>query len=318
MKIKTAIRSWKEWYSASHSVFSVRTLDIKLGVWSRGKLTKKVEDVGWKDLHRYLNEELLERNITLGTMKQHLAALSSLFHYLFNEGVVKKNPAAIVKINARALSFAQLEPPEKEPFDAREYSILMAHFKIASGTTYQEKRMLDFWGASVPLAYYCGLRLRDCAMLEYDNFTPNGLVVHTKKRMKRVVLPWKDPVILTKDITDVRKWVSKRHMTTGAWLTKRLKHPANFVFDYPAKAYEDGRSNKLSTAFERLTRKLHITRSDSDKGKTFHMLRHSFVTRLANLGVSLEDIAEKVGHSSIKTTQGYNHTVKTICKSNAP
>lgn len=308
MKIKTAIRSWKEWYSASHSVFSVRTLDIKLGVWSKGKLTKKVEDVGWKDLHRYLNEELPERNITLGTMKQHLAALNSLFHYLFNEGVVKKNPAAIVKINARALSFAQLEPPEKEPFDAREYSILMAHFKIASGTTFQEKRMLDFWGASVPLAYYCGLRLRDCAMLEYDNFTPKGLVVYTKKRMKRVVLPWKDPVILTKDVTDVRNWVSTRHMTTGAWLKKSmpLHRPPNFVFDEPAKAYEDGNSNKLSTAFERLTRGLGVVR-DSGKGKTFHMLRHSFVTRLASLGVSLEDIAEKVGHSSIKTTQGYNH-----------
>jgi integrase len=302
MKIKQAIQLWKEWYSASHSVFSLRTLEIKLGVWSKGRLTKKVEDVGWKDLHRYLNEELFERGITLGTMKQHLAALNSLFHYLFNEGVVKKNPAAIVKINARALSFAQLEPPEKDPFDAREYSVTMAHLKLASGGR------TDFWRVAVPLAYYCGLRLRDCAMLEYDNFTPKGLVVYTKKRLKRVVLPWKDPLILTKDVTDVRTWVSNKHMTTGAWLKKSmpLHHPPNFVFDEPAKAYEDGNSNKLSTAFERLTRGLGVVR-DSGKGKTFHMLRHSFVTRLANLGVSLEDIAEKVGHSSIKTTQGYNH-----------
>ena len=58
---------------------------------------------------------------------------------------------------------------------------------------------------------------------------------------------------------------------------------------------------RLSVQFGRLMTELGI------EGKTFHCLRHSFVTRLTKAGKTLEEIGRLVGHSSAETTAGYSH-----------
>lgn len=298
MKIAKAIDRWYEWYKAAHSVYSLNTLHTKLKVWSKGNRSKDIRKVTWQDLHEHVNVNLLEKGLALGTVKQHLAALNSLFYYLTNEAIVTKNPAASIRIDARSMSFEQLEPPEKVPIKTNEYVQIMAHLGLTGGWPSNE-----FWRVAVPLGFYCGLRISDCLTLEYDCFSKDGLIVHTKKRLKRVMLPWDDPNINSSDVKQVRKWVSIKHARTGAWLSKK----PTFVFKQYAQAYKLGKTQKYSTAFERLTKSLGITNPESGNGKSFHMLRHSFVTRLADKGVTIDDIAKKVGHSSTKTTQIYNH-----------
>ncbi len=300
MKIGKAIDSWLDWYKAAHSVYTVNTLHTKLKVWSKGRKSKDIRKVKWQDLHEHVNVDLLNKGLTLGTVKQHLAALNSLFYYLSNEGLITKNPAASIRIDARSMSFAQLESPEKVPITIDEYVRIMAHLGISGGWPSHE-----FWRIAVPLGFYCGLRLSDCLTLEYDSFTKDGLIVYTKKRLKRVMLPWDDPNIDVSDIKAVRKRISTKHARSGAWVHRKgSKIP---VFKQYTQAYQNGKTQKYSTAFERLTKQLDIINPNTNNGKTFHMLRHSFVTRLADNGVTIDDIAKKVGHSSIKTTQIYNH-----------
>jgi integrase len=43
---------------------------------------------------------------------------------------------------------------------------------------------------------------------------------------------------------------------------------------------------------------------------TFHDLRHTFGTRLADLGVDIVKIAELMGHQSIQTTRRYTHATE--------
>ncbi|HXY55655.1 MAG TPA: tyrosine-type recombinase/integrase [Nitrospirota bacterium] len=40
---------------------------------------------------------------------------------------------------------------------------------------------------------------------------------------------------------------------------------------------------------------------------TFHDLRHTFATRLAQAGIDLHKIAKLLGHKDIKMTQRYSH-----------
>ena len=42
----------------------------------------------------------------------------------------------------------------------------------------------------------------------------------------------------------------------------------------------------------------------------FHALRHSGATQLAALNVAVRDIQEVLGHSNMKTTEGYLHSMK--------
>ena len=46
------------------------------------------------------------------------------------------------------------------------------------------------------------------------------------------------------------------------------------------------------------------------EGATFHTLRHTFATRLRAAGVHEFDIMTLLGHSSIRVTRGYAHSVE--------
>jgi integrase len=61
------------------------------------------------------------------------------------------------------------------------------------------------------------------------------------------------------------------------------------------------RQSLLSLQFSRLCERHGVD------GKSFHCLRHTFVTELRRQGKSFADIAELVGHSSIEMTKGYAH-----------
>ena len=58
---------------------------------------------------------------------------------------------------------------------------------------------------------------------------------------------------------------------------------------------------KLSVYAERIFARAGV------EGKSFHCLRHPFVTRLHNAGKTLEEIGQIVGHSNTETTKGYAH-----------
>jgi len=52
----------------------------------------------------------------------------------------------------------------------------------------------------------------------------------------------------------------------------------------------------------------------SDKRVTAHTFRHSFPSHLLAANVNLRTIQELLGHSDIKTTMIYTHTVKSRTK----
>jgi integrase len=60
-------------------------------------------------------------------------------------------------------------------------------------------------------------------------------------------------------------------------------------------------ASSVRHAFDQAVEKAHL------ENFTFHTLRHTFATRLAQAGVNLYAIKELLGHESIKTTERYAH-----------
>ena len=216
----------------------------------------------------------------------------------------------MVKIQARNLAFHQLEPKDKKEITQREYTTILAHLKLLRTVDRVKSKTLgwlDFWEIAIPLAYWCGLRLGDCASLEFASIRPQGLVIWTKKRMKRVMLPWLDPLIGHADLLRARTWLVGELIDRGAWAVDPTDRSddRNLRYAFPHQAWmtsgADNRQPELSSRFKVLIKPLGIDNS-------FHGFRRAFVTRLSNAGKKLEDIAKLVGHSSTKTTSIYDMT----------
>jgi len=154
------------------------------------------------------------------------------------------------------------------------------------------------WKGMVMLSYFTGLRLRDCSELRWSsiNLDQHVITVETQKTRKTVTVTI--------------------HPQFAAWLKKQPsgigKAP---VFPTLAGKSGSGKSG-LSMAFKRIMDRANIKgrllRKKNGAGRSqsslsFHSLRHSFNSAMANAGVAPEVRQRLAGHSSADMNRVYTH-----------
>jgi len=149
-----------------------------------------------------------------------------------------------------------------------------------------------FWNAAVRLSYWVGLRLTDIACMEWASVSPDEVIVWTRKTHTRVALPISDPLLGGGDLRCL--------------FFELMEHNRHAEYVFPEErevALDPAKRAKHSVYFSRQLSALGI------EGKSFHCLRHSFATRLAEAGKTIEDIGRVMGHSPKGTdvTKGYIH-----------
>lgn len=211
---------------------------------------------------------------SVSTRNMRKASLDNFFKVCTAEGLVVRNPAALSKVKLHALTFEQKEPKVREPLTDLEIDQLS---RLES----------PFWRAACHLSLEYGLRLSDIAKLEWGSFDkPGRIIVWTDKHDRRIELP------LHPDTMRLHALTSR-----GA----NGSHPRWVFPEQSAIASDPSDRAKLSVYFSRYCRRLGIT------GKSFHCLRHTFATRRAKLGDTIDEIRLKMGHVSTATTTGYVH-----------
>jgi integrase len=156
------------------------------------------------------------------------------------------------------------------------------------------------WRTMVLLGYYTGARLSDCANMRWENVDLLSVVFDfvpqkTQRKNKRVVVPI-HPNLLT-------------HLEKCAATDRPEIYLCPALTNKPTCG-----KNGLSTQFSRIMAKTGI---DPQTGPgfgvrrfsrlSFHSLRHSFNSGLANAGVSQEIRRKLTGHSSDAVNTGYTH-----------
>jgi len=154
------------------------------------------------------------------------------------------------------------------------------------------------WKGAILCGYYTGLRLRDVADLEWSavDLDKRTITVTTRKTLKKVVTPI--------------------HLQFRAWLEKQTRGIGKApVFPTLAGKSGGGKSG-LSMAFKRIMERAKIKgrllREANGAGRSqsslsFHSLRHSFNSAMANAGVSSEVRQKLTGHASAKMNAQYTH-----------
>lgn len=187
----------------------------------------------------------------------------------------------------------------------------------------------------VSMLYGCGLRLSECLELRINSldFSQNLVIVHDGKGRKdrSVPLPQKLRPDLVRQTERIAKLLDEDLKnpdfagvfmpdSLGARRARREAKDYHWQWLFPAKEltllpeegvyrrYHDYKQN-LGSAIAMAVKKAKVP-----KRVTAHTFRHTFASHLLSANVDLRTIQELLGHSDIKTTMIYTHTVQSRTK----
>lgn len=242
------------------------------------KAQKPVTSIVASDIESFLNARL-ESGVAPKTAVVDIKSLSSAFRRAERQAIILKNPVTAVELPRQNSS-------EREVFTHNQIGKLLDTVGFQSD-----------WFTTILLAYYTGARLTDCVTMKWTNVNLElGCVQYEQQKTGKTVT-----VPLHKDLHE--------HLT---FLLEFADLKGFLCPDLAAR--ESGGKHGLSESFKRIMKRAGIDAlSVQGKGKqqfcklTFHSLRHSFNSALANAGVSQEIRMKLTGHSSFAMNDRYTH-----------
>ena len=183
----------------------------------------------------------------------------------------------------------------------------------------------------VKLLYGCGLRLFECLNLRVHcfNFDAGVLTVHDGKGQKDRTVPL--PETIVPELRKQLEFVDQIHQRDLARdydgvflmnaLERKYKNAAKeFIWQwfFPAKqltyveATNEHRRYHLHETHVQKAIKKAVRAAAVPKRVSAHTFRHSFATHLLQANYDIRTIQELLGHSDVRTTMIYTHTIKSM------
>lgn len=245
------------------------------------RATLTLAAIGPKDI-RSFRDALAKGGRSASTVNQTIRkVLSAPFLAAMRLGYISTNPCAAVE------ALRDDSEAERDTFTEEQVAKLL---KATDGD----------WKGAILCGYYTGLRLRDVSEMTWEavNLEARTLRIKTRKTGAVLMLPLHD---------DFATWL--REQTRGIGKAS--------VFASLAGKGTGGRHG-LSGQFKAIMEKAKIkgravrvagedTEGRNTSSLSFHSLRHSFVSALANAGVAPELRQKLAGHSDARTHANYTH-----------
>ncbi|MCJ8502629.1 integron integrase [Desulfatitalea alkaliphila] len=303
------------------SAFDALDAEIKLRHYSRKTLksysgwlgqfqaftrSKPLDSLSDTDIKGFLTYLAVQRNVAAAT--QNLAFNALLFFY---RHVLKKEPGDLKNI-ARA---------KRKPY----IPVVLARHEIDQIIS-QLAPPLDL---VVMLLYGCGLRLFECLNLRLNNFNLDALIltVHDGKGKKDRTVPM--PETALSRIRGQMEYVRALHGQDlkagydGAFMfgsiEKKFKNAAKelaWQWFFPGFSMthvpQTGEKRRYHIHERHVQKAIKAAVRDAGlfKRVTSHSFRHSYATHLLQANYDIRTIQDLLGHSDIRTTMIYTHTIK--------
>ena len=244
----------------------------------RAKLN--VNQIAPRDVDRFRQGEV-EAGKHPSTCNDHVKIVRMAFTSARRQGFITHNPAEAVDM------LPEDSEPAKQPFTIEQIKALL---RAARGD----------WRGAIMAALYTGMRMKDVANLRWENVDLQSKCVSFKvgKTRQRIKIPMHDAL--------------------HDFLLELPAPDNGKVFLFPSLAGKStGGKSGLSMAFSRLMgrAKVHgelVRERQGESGRSvstlsFHSLRHTLVSLMANAGVPVEVRQKFTGHASAEMNQHYTH-----------
>jgi integrase len=264
-------RTYSQYWQAIHEF-----LDDFLGA----KAERLLRDITPTDIRKW-RDKLKATGRSAPTVNLLLKVLRMPFKAAHDTGYIEINPCLQVR-----LLKDEATNVSKDVFKPEQIAALI---KAAA---------IDDWRGMILCGAFTGLRLRDCSELRWSNVDlDKGIItVETRKTRKTVTVPI--------------------HPQFEAWLEDQTRGIGKAPVFKTLAGMRPGGNNGLSDQFKRIMDRAgvkgRLLRKATGKGRpqsslTFHSLRHSFNSAMANAGVSSELRQKLTGHASAKMNAQYTH-----------
>jgi integron integrase len=188
----------------------------------------------------------------------------------------------------------------------------------------------------VKLLYGCGLRLFECLNLRVQdlNFDTLIVTVHNGKGKKDRTVPLPEKIVPElKEHLDSVIFTHQGDLKSGFagtflpnLLEKKYQNAAidlNWQWFFPAKTLtlvpetQVYKRYHLHKSHVQKAIKKAVSRAQLTKRASAHTFRHSFASHLLQANYDIRTIQELLGHSDVRTTMIYTHTIKSQTKKEA-
>ena len=315
-ELKLTGASWISVYNQLHSAIKVRNYSIKTlqayRYWTqRFQTFTKSKDprlLSMEDVKNFLSFLAVDKNVSASSQNQSFNALLFLFNHILEkefgkvEGVVRAKLKTHIPV---VLSRKEVD----RVIDQLDYP----------------------YDLVVKLLYGCGLRLFECMKLRVQdvNLDMKVLTIHDGKGQKDRTVPM--PRVLVSEMKMQLEKVIQVHQEdlargySGTFLHKALETKYKLASKelvwqwlFPAKtltlipATGEYRRYHLHETHVQKAIKQAVQKAKIPKRASAHTFRHCFASHLLQANYDIRTIQELLGHSDLKTTMIYTHTVPSI------
>ncbi len=221
-----------------------------------------------RDIDKALGH-LQDVGLRASTINLSLSVWKSVFREAVKDDVLTKNPAADVK------GIPTTDSQKRAPFTPQEVRAMMAH----ADTT-------EEWRGLILVAAHSAIRMKDCSTLRKSNIV-DGLIILKPSKTERL-----DKVISVPVTASLAAWIDAQ--------------PGDVLFPTLSTAKKATLSMGFKAIMARANVPATVTKPTGEVlVRSFHSLRHSANSWMANAGVDVGTRQEILGHSSAAQNQEY-------------
>lgn len=231
----------------------------------------EIKDINKTNIISYMFE-LQRLNKANSTISRNMAAIRVFFQYLFQEGVVIKNPSLNVNIPKVEKKFPEILSLEKVE--------LLMEQPDSDLKGLRDKAMLE-------VLYATGMRVSELISIKFSDVNIPLEYIKCISKEKARIIPLGSKAIMA--------------------LSHYIKEARNLMIKNPEEEYLFVNCNGKPMTRQGFWKiiKSYAQKAEIIEDITPHMLRHSFAVHLIENGADLQSVQEMLGHSDISTTQIY-------------
>jgi site-specific recombinase XerD len=232
---------------------------------------QEIEKISERFLKSFLME-LSDKDLDKRSISRKLAAIRSVFKFLFQYDLIDQNPASFIKNPKTSKKL-----PEVVSSD-----LIIDMYQIADEADEKPELVKIVF----ELLYGCALRVSELCDLKYGDVSIEKMQVRVLgKGNKMRIVPLGD-----KSLQVLKEYFQK--------------NPVTLKDDY---LIHTKKNDKL---YPRLVHRIvnkYLSKVSDIKKKSPHILRHSAATHMLDNGADLRAVKEILGHENLSTTQIYTH-----------